>query len=489
MDLRDYMRIVRKRWRLIATCTVLALAAAIGVTLVSTPQYQAEAQLFVSTSSSASDLSSLLQGGNFAQQRVKSYADIVTSPQVTRPVISKLGLDLTPDELAKKIDATNPLDTVLLNIDVTDASATRARDLANAVAAQFTDVVKTLETPEGSQQSLVKATVVRAADTPLGPVSPRPKINLALGLLVGLAIGVGAAVLRETLDTSVKNADEVKERTGAPVLASVPFDAKTPEHTLITDPDVATGARAESYRTLRTNLSFVDVDQPPKLLVVTSALPNEGKSTTSVNLAIAMAEAGNRVVLVEADLRRPRTADYLRLEGGVGVTDVLLGQASLLDVLQPWGRLPLKFLASGAIPPNPSELLGSRQMSELLSALRQQADVVILDAPPLLPVTDAAVLAARCDGALLVCSHGSTKRDQLGQAAEALRSVGGRVLGTVINRAPTGRRSGAYEYAYVYEYAAGENSSRPRLERPVQGPARNGADVLARSDGRRRSSR
>ncbi len=463
MDLHDYLRVLRKRWRLVTLCTLLALAGSATATLLTTPTYQATAQLFISAQA-ATDLSVATQGSNFALQRVTSYADIVASPMVTQPVIDELHLATTTAELAGQIKASNPPNTVLLNISVSDPDPRLARDITNAVAAQFTQVVKQLESPEGSGTALVKATVVQVADTPIAPVSPRKTVNLALGLLVGLAIGVGAAVLRETLDTTLKSPTEAKEASGAPVLGVVPEDPKTSERPLVTEAGGSASPRSEAYRQIRTNLQFVDVDRPVRTVVLTSAIPEEGKTTTACNLAIAMAEAGKRVVLMEADLRRPRTAEYFGLEGGVGVTNVLLGQTAPADVLQQWGRLPLWVLPSGPIPPNPSELLGSHQMATLLKTIGAEVDLVILDAPPLLPVTDAAVLATQCDGALLVARHGHTHRDQLAGAAAALQQVGAHLFGVIINRVPTrGGEGRGYGYAYGYGYGYSSSSGRPRL--------------------------
>jgi non-specific protein-tyrosine kinase len=333
--------------------------------------------------------------------------------------------------------------------------------MANAVATQFTEVIKGLETPEGATQALVKASVVKPADVPTVPVSPRPKINLALGLLVGLALGIGLAVLRESLDTSIKSIDDLQKILSTPVLGIIPEDNDARANPLISADQG--NLRAEAYRQVRTNLQFIDVERSVKSVVITSAIPDEGKSTTACNLAIAFARTGARVLLVEADLRRPRTADYLGIEGAVGLTNVLLGQVPVGDVLQTWGTLPLKVLPSGPIPPNPSELLGSTPMIELVHLLGSHADIVILDAPPLLPVTDAAVLSTVCDGALIVARHGHTRRDQLLAADEAVTKVGGRVLGVLLNRVPRRGAGKGYGYEYGYGYYTSAEANRPRI--------------------------
>lgn len=451
MDLRDYLRTLRKRWLIVLLCTVLATGAAVGATMLMTPVYEAKTQLFVSTTGGG-NVADAYQGTLFTQQRVKSYADIVSAPSVTRPVVDNLGLRGSPGKLAHKISTEVPLDTVLINISVQDTDPARARNIANAVSAEFAQVVTELETPENRVQAPVKVSLVKPAGTPRTPVSPRPLVNVALGVLVGLAVGVGAAVLRETLDTSVRNPDDLAEITGRPLLGTVAYDQDAPRQPLIVHADPR-ASRAEAFRTLRTNLQFVNVDNPPRSVVVTSAVSEEGKSTTAANLAIALAQSGMRVALLEADLRRPSLAGYMRVEGAVGLTDVLVGRAPLGDVLQPWGREKLYVLPCGAVPPNPSELLGSQHMARLLGELLDRVDFVVVDAPPLLPVTDAAVLARVCDGAVLVARHRRVRREHVAASVAALETVGARLLGTVLTMAPTkGPDAVGYGSAYGYRY-------------------------------------
>jgi capsular exopolysaccharide synthesis family protein len=210
-------------------------------------------------------------------------------------------------------------------------------------------------------------------------------------------------------------------------------------------------------------LQFVDIDQDTKTFVITSPLPAEGKTRTAVNLALAIAQAGQRVVLVEADLRRPRVNRYLGLIDDVGVTTVLLGRVTVDEALQRFGELPLEVLASGRQPPNPSELLASDRMRLLIKELRDRADVVVIDAPPLLPVTDAAVLAREADGTMLVIRHGRTTFDQIDRAIESLRLAGARLVGSVVNMVPAkGRDSYAYAYAYAYTRVVSSAGRRGR---------------------------
>jgi capsular exopolysaccharide synthesis family protein len=293
--------------------------------------------------------------------------------------------------------------------------------------------------------------VVEPADVPTTPTSTGLPVTLALGLLAGLAVGVGGALARNTLDTSIKSPEDLREASGAPNLGLVAFDAGVPKRPLTVHEDPQS-PRAEAFRQLRTNLQFVDVDSPPQAIVVTSALAGEGKTTTLCNLAIALSSTGRRVLLVEADLRRPKATDYLGLDRSVGLTNVLAGKAKLAHVLQPWGGGAFDVLASGPLPPNPSELLASRQMRELLAALRADYDSILIDAPPLLPVTDAAAIAPATDGALLVCRFGKTTEEQIATATEALHAVSARLVGTVLTMVPS-KGPGAYGQYNAY-YAA-----------------------------------
>jgi succinoglycan biosynthesis transport protein ExoP len=463
VDLRDYTRVLRKRWRLVALCLLVGIGAAAAVTWTAKPKYEASTQLFVAAKDTAADLNSLAQGGQFTQQRVQSYADIVNSPEVTSAVAAQLHNGLTAKQIAGEISASAPLNTVLINVHVTDPNRQRAQLLANAVSDQFALFVNTLETPNGSTTSPVKVSVVKRAALPTGPVSPRKTLNLALGLLVGLAVGIGGAVLRETLDTTVKDPEALQRDQGLSTLGAIAFDPDAKKRPLIVQADPHS-SRAEAFRQLRTNLQFVDIDRTPRSIVVTSSVPNEGKTTTATNLAIALAESGMRVLLVEADLRRPRIAEYLGIEGAVGLTSVLIGQAELADAVQVWGKTrQLHVLPSGPTPPNPSELLGSQGMAELIRELELSYDLVLVDAPPLLPVTDAAVVSTAVSGALVVVRHGHTKREQLARAVQSLRSVDATIYGVVLTMTPA-KGPDSYYYGYGYRYDTGRKNKRAKSE-------------------------
>ena len=427
---------------------LLGLLVALAFNATATKIYMATSQSFVAVADSGNTAGGILSGANFTLQRVKSYTTIVDSPDVLQPAIDELGLDVTVTELGKRVSATSPLDTVLIEVSAQSTSPQEAADIANAVARQLGTVIDRLEKPLTGAASPVKVSLITPATPPASPSSPRTLINLGLGLLLGLAAGAAWALWRSSTDTRIVGATQVTELQGSAPLGLIPFDASAGTAPLLSAE--STSPRAEAYRAVRTNLRFVDVDNPPRVLAVTSAIPGEGKSTTACNLAIALAEAGESVVIVESDLRRGRLADYLQIDGGVGLTSVLSGQTELDAALLPWRRGLLSVLAGGPKVPNPSELLGSKQMHDLVAELSGRFDKVVIDAAPLLPVTDGAVAAAVADGALVVVRHGHTTEEQLEQALQALELGGAHVIGTIVNFVPEDKRSRGYGYGYGY---------------------------------------
>jgi capsular exopolysaccharide synthesis family protein len=467
VELRDYWNTIRRRWGSIAVCLLLALGVAGAITWQMTPQYESRAQLFISTSES--DTSTAYQGGLYATQRVASYAELVNeSRQLAERVANSLGGELDPDELQEQVTATVKPETVILELAVVGPDASQARDVAQAYAEGLSELVSDLETPPGRDVAPIKATIVDNAQISADPVSPQPVRNLGLAAVLGLLLGVGLAVARELLDTSVSSPDDVADVTDAPILGNIHSDGSAvgqPPASVLKSPT----PWSEAFRVLRTNMQYVEVDHNRRVFVVTSSLPSEGKSTTAVNLAITLALAKQRVVLIDCDLRRPLVAERLGLDDAVGTTSVLIGQVGLDDALQRHHTSGLTVLTSGPIPPNPSELLQSIAMEKLLHELREQYDVVLLDAPPLLPVTDAALLAAQADGAIVVVRHGKTSREQLRHALDRVEAVDAKIAGVVMNQTPAKKASAGYGYGYGY--APDERRREKELAR-VKGGAR-----------------
>lgn len=471
MELRDYLRVIRKRWRLIAVVTLATLALAALATMLSPKVYSASTQFFVSTSG-ADNADQLYLGSNFTQQRVKSYSQLLETPKVLGPVVDKLQLNTTAEQLAGQVSATVPLDTVLIEVTVTDHSPQQAALIAKTLGETFPATIDELEKVAAGKASPVKVTLVRDPIASTSPISPQPARNLALGVVLGLLLGLGAALLRDLLDTTIKTTRDLQGVTDETVIGTITYDRDAAAHPLIVQIDPKS-PRAEAFRSLRTNLQFVDAANHPRSIVVTSSLPGEGKTTTTANLALTLAAGDSRVCLIEGDLRRPRLLEYLGYEGSVGLTDVLIGRAELDDVLQQFGESSMWVLGAGGIPPNPSELLGSPAMRHTLKALEARFDYVLIDAPPLLPVTDAAVLSTIVGGAVVVVGAGLVTKDHLHRALDTLTAVKGNTLGLVVNRLP--RRDaggyGSYEYTYSSE-SPGKRATRgvapsPALEAPV----------------------
>ncbi|SKC70390.1 polysaccharide biosynthesis tyrosine autokinase [Plantibacter cousiniae (nom. nud.)] len=451
MELTDYLRVLRKYWVLIVALVLVGVATAAAYSLAKTPEYSSSAKVFVSTQSS-DNVSDLTQGNTYSQQRVKTYVNLVSTPIVLQPVIAALELNITAGQLGGQVSAVATPDTTIIQITATSEDPVLAAELANTTAESLTGVVAKIESTDDGATSPVKLTRVQEANVPTTPGSPNVPLNLALGVLVGLALGIAFAVLRETLDTRIRNERDIEGLTEIPIMGGIAFDPKAKQRPLIVQADPKS-PRAESFRSLRTNLQFLDVSDQPRSYVVTSSIQSEGKSTTAANLAIALSDAGHRVIIIDADLRRPKLATYFDIEGAVGLSDVLIRRATLEDTMQPWGRGALTVLPAGAIPPNPSELLGSSVMQKLISGLEKQFDYVLIDAPPLLPVTDGALLARHTGGALVVVAAGRTHKNQLKGALEALVHVNASVAGLVMTMVPT-KGPDAYGYAR-YGYGAG----------------------------------
>lgn len=501
MELRVYARALRRGWLLVLIFVAVGGLLAAVSSWQATRMYSATVTMVVSpgggSNEATDDQSGLLSG-----QRVRSYAKLVASDRVAAAVVGRLRLPESPDWLRNRIVTQAVPDTLLLRVSVRDSSPPRAQRLADAVGAAFAGAVAQVESPGAGQRPATRVSVWEAAKLPTDAVTPRPARDLALGLLLGLAAGLGAVFVRYRVDTTIADESEAGAITDRPNLGSIVFEPEAGRHPLIvhTSPH---SPRAEAFRQLRGNLRFADVDGGLRSIVVTSSGPDEGRSTTSCNLAITLAQAGARVCLLEADLRRPSFAAYLGVDGAAGLTSVLIGAAGLDDVLKPWstglyaaaGSLGPSFTGTGAflsqvgtalradgrnwlgdggvdvlpcgpIPPDPTALLGSRGMAELMGQLSGRYDLVVIDAPPLVSTPDAAVLASRAGGTLLVVRVGRTRRGQLRRASAALRAADARVLGTVLNMVALDGSVGDGQ-GWFYDLPA--RGRGPKAERPFAG--------------------
>lgn len=427
---------LRARWVTVCVTALFVFLDALIFTLVTTPQYQASTRLYVSTSS-GSTIQDLYSGNRLSQESLLSYVELITSSTLAQRTVDSGNLGISADSLRAKVRATAQKGTVLINVSVLDVSPTRARDLANAVSDEFVLLAPEFDpAPNDSARPDARIVVEQRAAVPTNPVTPNRRRNLLYGLVGGVALGLGLALVRERLDNTVKDRETLEAITGVGLVGSIPLAGELRNSMLISFEGDNSSA-AESFRKLRTNLQFLNVDNPPRVIVVTSASPGEGKSTTGINIALALAEAEHNVVLVDGDLRRPSVHKRLKLAGSVGFSTVLSGAATLPEVLQETKFPNLTVLTSGVGPPNPSELLGSRAAKNAINELRERFDFVIIDSSPLLAVTDGSILAANSDGALVMCRYGRTKREHLADAIGNLRDVGATVLGVAFTMTPT----------------------------------------------------
>jgi len=448
VDFKELVRLARRRWKTVVIMTLLGVVIGGAISFIATPKYSSTAKLFISTDVGSS--AEAYYGSAFGSARVQSYADLATSGEVMQRVIDKLHLNLNPGELAGEISAEVPTSTVLIKITATDTNARAAQQIAQATAEVLSSYISDVETLGGRAVTPVKVTVTDPANYNGSPVSPHTVLNVAVGLALGLLIGSALAIGRDLLDTTVKSPEDLKAVSDLPSLSHIAFDPDMESSPLLVDGSTH-APRAEAFRVLRTNLQFLNVDKTPKSFVITSAVPSEGKTSTSTNLAIALAQTGKRVLLVEGDLRRPRLSGLLGLEASVGLTTVLVGRSELADAIQHHNAGGIDFLASGPIPPNPTEILQSQATRTLFARLREAYDAVVVDAPPLLPVADAAIMANDVDGAIMVVRHGKTTREQVRYATERLNHVGADLFGFVVNMTPR-HNSRSYGYGDSYGY-------------------------------------
>lgn len=470
MELGDYWALLRRHWLGVSAIVLLAVALAGAYTVTQPKVYTADAGAFVSTGGSQNPALGSVND-QLAKSRATSYVDIATSRATAQAVIDELGLDVSPASLVGHISVTQPKDTVLLKISASASTPQEAQELADAWVRALAGQVQQIEDPRKTNADGVPRVIpVESAALPTVPSSPNPRLNLMLGAVLGLGLGFGYAMLRHTMDRKLRTKADIESKFNVVVVGGVPVakvlaeDSTGAAHIAVEPEDgaaVSTAAStpaSEAFRKLRTNLVYMSVDNPARVVVVTSPVAGDGKSTVAANLAAALESASQKVVLIDGDLRRPTVAARFGLVEGIGLTDVLAGRIAPYEALQEDPERPyMRVMAAGTVPPNPSELLGSQVMYELLQKLAQEA-FVLIDAPPLLPVTDAAVLTANADGALVVVSAGRTLDSQLSAALTQLELVGAKSLGVVLNR--ISRRdagSGYYDqYSGYYSETGGK---------------------------------
>lgn len=472
---------LRRRW--LAAILISAIGAAFGfaATLTQPKMYTSNVSVVVSTGVN-DNLGLALSADNLAISKAKQYQKLVSSRVVAKRALSFAGIDGSPQLAASQVSATAPLDTATINISVSWSSPQQAQLLADAWSRSLADEVYNIEnqrsgvtgpearaTPspspsgssasrQGAGESVVKILPLIPANLPIAPSSPNVPLWAGAGLAIGIILALCYVFIGEVFDRRIRSAATLKEDFGQTVVGTVPVSESLSEYRMLGAVSRASVrenfAVIESFKELRTNLRFMNPDHPPRVIAISSCLPGEGKSTVASNLAIAIAEGGQPVVLVDGDLRRPKLAKIFGLVENVGLTDAVVGLAPVGDLLQDVEAHPaLKILGSGPIPPNPSEILSSETMLRLMAEL-SKSYFVIIDAPPVISITDSAILAAQFDGVLLVVRAGATTRDEFAKSLDNIEKVKGTVLGCVLNWVPTnkleGSRYGYYGKSYYY---------------------------------------
>ena len=512
--LRDYGHILNRRKWTIIIILVVAVGLSVAYVSVSTKKYTAVAQLQLTPQLSQT----VQQAQNSAA--VAPLVDVPTAIQVIESNSVALAVQKTvpkaPAVSAKQVQLTN-----VVTVSVTATNARLAVNAANAyanayISQQTTQTVSALNnaeqiiqghitdlntqianlnqqiaaltntTPTGQSTSLLSqlqtaqsslasyqsqlsqyqfaaqlvtggGQIIGVATLPTKPSSPKPTTDILLGVIIGLVLGIGIALLREYYDESIRTMADLERVThGVPTLGLIPAigDWRSDGEPYLVSEKAPTSPPAEAYRSLRTAIQFLGLERDIKTLLFTSPSAAEGKTTTLSNMATTMAHAGQSVVMVCCDLRRPRIHNFFGLSNQVGFTSVLLGTATLEEALQSVPGIPgLYLLASGPTPPNPSELLSDPRCKAVIAQLADRADLVLIDSPPVLPVTDAAVLASQVDGVILVTSVGNSSRKDVSRAIEVLGRVNAPLVGMILNKAS---ESDSYAY-YRYSYGPTDN--------------------------------
>ena len=517
LDLLDYLRVLWRRKWTVALVVILAVGATLGFSYLQTPRYTATAVVLVQPSPTPSGVNPNAPS-NVTPDQVQTQIQVLQSAPVRDAVDRKLGsappisvssqsqtdvinVSATSTDPQRAAAVANAYANAAVDFQRTQtvnsilAAGQQIQSKVNDLDSQISALDSQVSSAPSSQRSSLQASVASqrqsltnqeaafkaqlaqvqvnaalttggtqleaAAAAPTAPSSPRTTRNALLALAVGLVLGIGAAFLRDYLDDSLKTKGDLERSgSGLPVLGSIPTVTgwRRGEPARVASMTEPTSHVAEAYRTVRTSIQFLELEHSMKALQVTSPSAAEGKTTTVANLGVVLARAGQRVVILCSDLRRPRIHDFFGLQNKVGFTSVLLGDVPLDQALQPvLGEENLRLLASGPLPPNPSELLVSKRAARLFEELQEHTDLLLVDSPPVLPVTDAAALSAHVDAVLVVATSGTTTRKQFAQALELLDRVKAPLIGTILNEV---RGRGQYGYAYQYGYYGAEEASQ-----------------------------
>ncbi|PZU45678.1 MAG: capsular biosynthesis protein [Microbacterium sp.] len=453
--------VLLRAWWILALAGVAGGALAFAYSSTIAPVYQSTASTWFSMRSGTSG-SDINQGSAYTQNQMLSFAQLAMSARVLDQVREDLELDdMTNAQIRNMTSVSIPQNTVILDITAASTQPPFAAELANSIAQNLATVVDAIAPKDEAGTTTIVAEVIEPAIPAVFQSSPNKQRDAALGAFTGVLLAALALAVWALLDTRVRSEEVLRRLTDLPVLGAIPLRKdKSRRPIVVSEPN---GTSAEAYRRLRTSLRFAAVEHDIAAIAVTSSIPGEGKTSTAVNLALTYAEAGHRVLLVDADLRRPMVAETLGVENAVGLTTMLVGAVDFEEARLPWGETSFWVLPAGEVPPNPAELLASARMSELLRELRAECDIMIVDTAPLLSVSDAAVISQYVDTTIVVADVTKIRLAQLSRSLSALQRGRAQVAGILFSRV---KRSRGDDYNYYYSPA------RAKRRRPALPPLR-----------------
>ena len=455
IDLREYIFIIRKRIWIILLITVVSVAASGLVSFyVLESVYETHTTMMVGKTKQEQmiEYNDVL----LSQKLVKTYGEIARSRIVSKEVIENLNLEYTPEQLKNKVSVSPVKDTEIIMISVQDSDPAKAAEIANNVALVFIKHVVAIMNVDNVQ-------VIDKAEIPQNAIKPREMLNMAIAGLLGLMLSFGIVFLLEYLDNTIKSPGDVEKYLELPTIGTIPeINEKDHSHKIIAM-DNPKSPIAEAYRTLRTNLQFSSLDKEMRSIVVTSTGPGEGKTTTICNLAVTMAQSGIKVLLIDCDLRKSQVHKHFELSNNRGITNVLARHASFEEAVKRTQTMGLDILTAGPKPPNPAELVGSNVMKEFIREMTKEYDRVLIDAPPVGVVTDAALLSTIVDGTILVVASGQVNIDATQRSKSLLQKVNANILGGLLNKIQVDGK-GYYGY-YYYDYYEDDHVSASKRKR------------------------
>ena len=440
ISISEIMEALQKRWKMIAlitlTCSVIAGVLSF---FVIKPTYEASTKLFIGkeeSQNSAYDNNDI----QMYQKLLKTYAEMIKNDELIEKAIREVNTTMTANEILGSLTV-NPLtDTQILEIKLQGKKPEEITGILNGINNEFIFQANEL-VPNGNVK------IIREVRVPKDPIAPNKVMNIAIAFLLGLMVGVGLTFLLEYLDNTFKTKEAVEGSLNIPVMGVIPqmSDSSKPGKKYFVVEDDPKAVAAESYRTLKTNIQYSSFDEKHRVMVVTSSTPGEGKSTTTGNLALALAEGEAKVILIDCDMRKPTVHKKFHISNEKGLSDVLIGKVDIMEAAHKYNK-NLLILTAGKIPPNPSEMLGSKTMKELLDRLKEVVDYIILDTPPVQAVADAQILSTRADGTLLVIKAGETKKEATENAINLLNKVNANVIGGILNGAEDRKNKTYYYY-------------------------------------------